>query len=60
MTSEQKPKDEDKSGEYQRFSTALNKILKVSHSDIQAKLEESKKAKASKLQPSSRASRAKG
>jgi hypothetical protein len=44
-------------GEYDTFISALRKILRVSHSDMQQRLAAEKKARASKLQPSSRASR---
>jgi len=48
------------SDEYQVFTTALRKVLQVSHSDMRNMLEQDKKARASKPRPSaSRASREK-
>jgi hypothetical protein len=46
--------------EYPAFSKALEKVLRVSHSDMKTMLEAEKKAKASKPRPSVRVSRAKG
>ena len=61
MGSEENTKGQNKSVEYAAFSTALRKVLQVSHSDMQQMLAQEKKAKASKPRPSvSRASRAKG
>jgi len=47
--------------QYTIFTAALRKVLQVSHSEMQDRLAEAKKAKASKPRPSvsSRASRAK-
>lgn len=47
-------------GEYSAFTSALRKILQVSHAEMLERLAQEKKAKASKPQPSvSRDSRAK-
>jgi hypothetical protein len=40
--------------EYMAFDNALRKVLQVSHSEIKARMEAEKKAKASKPRPSSR------
>ena len=46
------------SEEYARFTDALKRVLSVSHSEMQSRLEADKKARASKPRPSSsRASR---
>ena len=47
------PNVKHQSTEYIKFSTALNRILKVSYSEMQAKLEAEKKAKGAKPRPSS-------
>jgi hypothetical protein len=44
-------------GQYVEFVSALRKILRVSHAEMQQKLAEERRANASKRQPSSRASR---
>jgi hypothetical protein len=41
------------SSEYQNFAKALGKVLQVSHSELQERITEEKKAKASKPRPSS-------
>jgi hypothetical protein len=41
------------SPEYQKFTGALKKVLQVSHSEMQQRIEAEKKAKASKPKPSS-------
>jgi hypothetical protein len=50
------------SPEYQNFTKALGKVLQVSHSELQERIAETKKAKAIKPRPSSggRASSDKG
>jgi len=51
---------DNSSGEYAAFTTALRKILHVSHEEMMLRLAAEKQAKASKPRPSvSRASRAK-
>jgi hypothetical protein len=41
------------SPEYRNFTKALGKVLQVSHSELQERIAEEKKAKASKPRPSS-------
>jgi hypothetical protein len=55
-------KSKPKSAEYQTFQTALKQVLQVSHTELQERIAEEKKAKASKPRPSSsdRASSGKG
>ena len=53
-----KPKS---SAEYDTFQAALRQVLRVSHSELQQRLQQEKKVKASKPRPSSgRASSGKG
>jgi hypothetical protein len=45
-------KSKPKSAEYQTFKMALKQVLQVSHSELQERIAEGKKAKASKPRPS--------
>jgi hypothetical protein len=47
-------------GQYDAFTAALRKILRVTHSDMMERLAAEKKAKTSKPPSSSRVSRGKG
>lgn len=64
VSSEQKPKAINSCGkpadQYDAFTSALRKILQVSHAEMLERLAEEKKARASRPQPSSRASHDKG
>jgi hypothetical protein len=46
-----------KQSEYNKFSDTINELLKVSHADIDAKLQEEKQAKKRKKSKKSSASR---
>jgi len=45
----------DQPGEYDRFETALKKVLSVPHSEIKAKLDAEKQARKQQKKPSSSA-----
>jgi hypothetical protein len=60
MASHPKPSAKNETGEYANFERALKKVLSVSHSEIQARLESAKAARQREKRTSARASRDKG
>jgi len=54
-----KPSAKNEQGEYVKFTNFMRQLVAVPHSEIKAKLDAEKRAKARKQKASSRASRAK-